>query len=1049
MITGVTVRRACMCGASIWAAAVSQAHAQDAAQQTPQLQAVTPAAAAPAQDAPVEDQKTQDAQVTPRDSANDIVVVGSQIRGAQVEGILPVSVVDSTDIEAAAAVDGDDLFRAIPQNGEVGFNESRDTGGINDARGDVGSVNLRGIGTGNTLVLLNGRRLVTHPGVQTENLVPVTSVNTNAIPVTGVERVEVLREGAAAIYGTDAVAGVVNTVLKTRFDGLTVEAMVGQATGTQQTERQFNFEWGNTFNGGRTNISIFGTYNKRDPLYASERRNSRTSDIRPLVAGTRFAGDSDFDNRSTDTPWGEFVRLDDSYQPVTTTARYNGTALTTSGIFHVQPVTNEGCIAPAGNGTCYDNSTLSTASTDANLKYDTNSERTIQGENERLNLFAFINHEFTPNLTFYSEIGVYKSDFNSQREQETALATQRLIVPATAYWNPFGVAGSPNRLPGLTGVSTAGVPLELQDYRFVDAGPLYINVKNTTLRFLGGLRGNFGEWDFDSAALYSRAETTDTMETVSLTQLQRSLSGTTPNAYNPFNGGTVTDPGRYDGSPNPRATINDILVDVYRKNSTSLALWDFKLSNSRFLQLPGGNVGIAAGVEVRRETYKDDRDPRLDGTITFTALDGSVSGSDVMGASPTPDSGGSRTVESAFLELAVPLVSRSMHVPLVRSLSLQLAGRVENYTSFGTVAKPKAALGWVPIDGVQFRTAWSLGFRAPNLPQLFENGVQRSNTRTDWINCEADLRAGRITNFDACARSVAVVSNRSGSQSLKPEESNSFTIGAVLQPPLPSELGRLTFTIDYWRIRQKNLIGLFGDNNALTLDYYLRLQGASNPNVQRAAPTPAEIANYAGTGLTAPGRVIQVIDNYANLNPRTVRGLDLGLFYRLHDTPIGNFDFKISAAHLIEFYQDPDALKGQLIAAQAAGTIDATIPISGAESLIRRDGRPTWRFTSTITWRKNGWGLGYYNSYVGSVEDTSASLPDGTLWEVSDVLTHNLYGQYSFGRNAGVLSRTRFRIGARNLLNTMPPVADGSYGYLGELHSIRGRYVYASLRKRF
>ncbi|MEP9359553.1 TonB-dependent receptor [Sphingomonas sp. KR3-1] len=1019
----------------MFAFATAQAHAQDA-----QSVAASPQP---------QQQQQEKPEREPAEPSANIVVVGSQIRGAQIEGILPVTVADRDDIDAQAATDGDDLFRAIPQNGDVAFNESRDTGGINDARGDVGSVNLRGLGTGNTLVLLNGRRLVLHPGVQAENLIPVVSVNTNAIPVTGVERVEVLLEGAAAIYGTDAVAGVVNTVLKTRFDGLTIDTTVGQTDGTQQTERQVNFEWGKTFNGGRTNISLFGTYNKRDPLYASERRNSRSSDLRPLVADTAFAGDGDFDNRSLDTMWGEFVRLDSNYQQVTTVARYNGTALTTSGTFHVQPSSNEGCIAPAGNGICFDNSVLSTASTDANLKYNTNADRTIQGGNERLNLFGFVNHEFSASLNFYGELGFYKSDFNSQREQETPLATQRLIIPATAYWNPFGVAGSPNRLPGLTGVSTDGVALELQDYRFVDAGPLNINVKNTTLRFLGGLRGNFGHFDFDTAALYSRADTTDTMETISMTLLQQSIAGTTAAAYNPFNGGDPSNPGSVDSTPNPRATIDSFLVDVYRKNSTTLALWDFKISNARLLRLPGGNVGFAAGVEVRRETYRDDRDPRLDGTITYTALDGTKNGSDVMGASPTPDSGGGRTVESAFVELAVPLVSRGMHVPFVRSLAMQLAGRVENYTSFGMIAKPKVAVGWTPIDGLQFRSAWSLGFRAPNLPQLFENGVQRSNTRTDWINCEADVRAGRIANFDACTRSVAVVSNRSGSQSLKPEESSNFTAGVVFQPPMPAGLGRLTFTVDYWRIHQTNLIGLFGDNNALTLDYYLRLKGSSNPLVQRDTPTATEIANYAGTGLTAPGRVIQVIDDYANLNPRTVRGLDLAMAYRLHKTPIGDFDFKVNAAHLIEFYQDPDAQKATLIAAQASGAIDATIPISGAESLLRQNGRPTWRFTSTITWRKDGWGLGYYNSYVGSVEDTSASLPDGTLWEVSDVLTHNLYGQYSFGRKAGVLSNTRFRIGARNLLNTLPPIADGSYGYLGELHSIRGRYIYASIRKRF
>ena len=107
--------------------------------------------------------------------------------------------------------------------------------------------------------------------------------------------------------------------------------------------------------------------------------------------------------------------------------------------------------------------------------------------------------------------------------------------------------------------------------------------------------------------------------------------------------------------------------------------------------------------------------------------------SDVMGASPTPDSSGARNTISAYLEFAVPLVSPEMDVPLMRSLDLQLAGRMEAYQGFSTVAKPKVALSWYPVRNLQLRGSWSQGFRAPNLPQLFENGIQRSNTRTDWI----------------------------------------------------------------------------------------------------------------------------------------------------------------------------------------------------------------------------------------------------------------------------------------------------------------------------
>ena len=991
----------------------------------------------------------QDTPQTPQTEpeAEEVVVIGSQIKGADVAGALPVTVLNEDDIAATAATSGDDLFRSIPQAGDVAFNESRDAGGINDARGDTASINLRALGTGNTLVLLNGRRMVLHPGTQSENLVPVQSVNTNTIPVLGVRRVEVLLDGAAAIYGSDAVAGVINTVLKDNFKGLRLTSEVGFTENSGQVEAEFAFEAGHSFNGGKTNISLFGSYNHRDPLYARERRNSRSADLRPLVAGTPFANDSDFDNTSTDSIWGEFQRLTNSYVASTTAAQVNGTTLTTSGIFHIQPNTNEGCIAATPYaGTCWDNSSLSTASTDNNLKYDINDVRTLMGRNDRINLFGFFNHEFDSGLEFYAEAGWYRADYESQREQDTALASQRLIIPANGFYNPLGPVGSPNRIPGLTGVATTGVPIELIDYRPVDAGPLVVNVRNDTMRFLGGFRGEIFGFDFDSAALYSRARTRDSMHTISLTKFQEALSRTDATAYNPFNGGDPLNPGRYDSTPNPQSVIDPFMVDIYRISTTELAMADFKLSKNDLFNLPGGRVGVAAGVEFRHETFADNRDPRLDGTIVFTALDGSSAGSDTIGASPTPDSGGSRDTISGFLELAVPVVGPDMNVPLIRSLDLQLAGRVEAYQGFSTVAKPKVAVSWYPFANLQFRGSWSQGFRAPNLPQLFESGIQRSNTRTDWIRCEADMRAGRITNFDDCTRSQGVVSNRSGSQDLEPEESDSLSLGGTFQLNMGSA-GRLTFTADYWEIRQKNVIGLFGDTNALILDYLLRLSGSSNPNVQRVAPTQADIDAVAGTGIAPVGRIIQVIDNYTNLTPRSVRGYDLGVYYQVKDTGIGDFNVRVNAARLLEFYQVPNETVQSLIDAQADGTIDGFINVVGAQSLIEENGRPMWRGSASVTWRYNGFGLGYFGSYVGAVTDTSASLANGTRWRVKDYVTHSLYAQYTV--DGGPMDSLRLRVGARNLLNELAPIADQPTGYIGDLYSNRGRQIYFSVSKRF
>ena len=984
-----------------------------------------------------------------------ITVVGSNIKGAKVTDVLPVTVMETADIEATGAVTGDDLFRSIPQAGDVSFNEARSAGGINDARGDTASINLRGLGTGNTLMLLNGRRMVLHPAIQVENLVPVATVNTNAIPVKGVRRVEVLRDGAAAIYGTDAVAGVINTVLKSSFDGFTVDAEYTRTEDSHQEEFDLGFEWGHDFNGGASNISVFGSYTHRDPLWTADRAFSRTTDLRPLVKRTAWIGDTDFRNTATDTPWAEFQRLTNSFANSTTTASYNGVSMTSSGIFHVQPATNEGCIVPLAGGVCFDNSSLSTVSSDENLRYNTNEGRTLWGEIDRFNLFSFVNHEFDNGVEFFGEAGVYASKSWSQREQETTLASQRVIVPATGYWNPFGPTGSVNRLPLLTGVASSGVPLELIDYRLVDAGNQDYEVDQTVTRYLAGLRGDWREWDWETAFLYSRAETEDTMRSPSLTLFQAALSRTDDTAYNPFTGGDPDNPSEGDSSPNPRSVINSFMVPVTRKSHTSMALWDFKVSRPDLFSLPGGDVGVAAGVELRRETYGDDRDKRLDGTVTFTDLAGVTTGSDVMGVSPTPDTSGARNVQSTWLEFAVPLVSRDMNIPLVYSLDLQLAARYENYSVFGSTTKPKVALSWRPVDFLQFRTAWSEGFRAPNLPQLYEKGIQRSNSRTDWIRCEVQERNGVIANFDACSSSVSVVSNRSGSKDLAPEDSENFTAGVTFESTfIPRDYGRLTLTVDYWSVEQDNIIGLFGDANALTLDYLLRVVNDPampvNPNVVRsdvALLSAQELADFAAAGLTPAGRVVSVTDNYRNLGPREVEGLDVGVYYSIDDTPLGDFDVKVNAAKLLTFFQTPGPEQQVLLDAQEAGLIDASITIPGAESLIEQNGRPEWRWSATVTWRKGNWGAGYFTSFVGEVNDTSASLADGTLWRVDSMQTHNLYVQYTF--RDGWMDGTRIRFGGRNIFNEMPPLADSELGFLGELHSPRGANWYASIRKRF
>ena len=188
----------------------------------------------------------------------DIVVTGSRIAGTKITAALPVTVVSSEEIAATASVSGDELFRTLPQMGDVLFNSTNGQTSSNFARGDVGSVNLRNLGVGNTLVLLNGRRVVAHPSSQANTeLVPVLTYNTNAIPTSGLQRLEVLRDGAAALYGTDAVAGVVNTVLRENINGGSLDVQYGGAEGTGLREFNASGFLGTDLAGSRGNVSLF------------------------------------------------------------------------------------------------------------------------------------------------------------------------------------------------------------------------------------------------------------------------------------------------------------------------------------------------------------------------------------------------------------------------------------------------------------------------------------------------------------------------------------------------------------------------------------------------------------------------------------------------------------------------------------------------------------------------------------------------------------------------------------------------------------------------
>ena len=291
----------------------------------------------------------------------------------------------------------------------------------------------------------------------------------------------------------------------------------------------------------------------------------------------------------------------------------------------------------------------------------------------------------------------------------------KLRVGAENHYNPFGPCGSPNRLPDAVigdSVPCGGLALTIDNFRFAEL-PRIVENDGETYRLLQGLRGQWNAWDWETAVSRSRSTKKDvTHNRVSNSLMQQALNDPSPSAYNPFSGGV-------------NSNIEQALISVRRDSESKLATADFKVFNNEVFAMPAGPVGLLAGVEYRRESFEDDRDPRLDGTVQFTDHDGDTFPfvSDVVNSSPTADNGGSRNVWSLFGEL---------QIPVLHTLDLQLAVRHENYSDIENTTVGKIAVGWRVIDPLLLRGSYSQAFRAPNLITINEEVIARSNTRNDY-----------------------------------------------------------------------------------------------------------------------------------------------------------------------------------------------------------------------------------------------------------------------------------------------------------------------------
>lgn len=668
-----------------------------------------------------------------------VEVTGSNIKRTDTEGVAPVEIITREEIQRTGKANIAEVLRQLPIN-SGSYNEQASNSFAPGAAG----ISLRGLGQKATLVLLNGRRTASYGFAQ--NLQD-SFVDLNSIPTSAIERVEILKDGASAIYGSDAIAGVVNIILRKDYQGLEATVGGGRSEGKNEYNANISGGFGDL---SRDKFNVFGSLDlyKRDLLEGSDTEFGQTRDFRKQIGGR---------NGQSLTGGGTWRQvtgtstLTNNYRAISSC---QGTVLTgpqavDAGLINLSPNLSAGTLAI---------NRATAAATNTFCTKDFSDQFTALPKTERAAFLGRANYQFTPSTLAYLEVGLTKT-YTEQTFQAPFFAGTTGLQQTPQGLRPFpynvtfapGVAGNPYA----TNARFNGV--------YSDLGTRDAHITSDTGRFVGGLNYTLAGWDFDSGAGFSR-------NNVKTQNIHRTtLSGTSA----AFNVSTAPQPPvpistsstfNLDNTAlNSDAVRNSILIDFPRKSSSQLAFVDTKATTEiQQIRLPGGPLGVAVGAEYRDESLKD--------RPAQVALSGDILGQGVTATN------GSRQSYATYVEFAVPIF---------KQLEAQLAYRFDHYSDYGSSKTPKAGLKWQPMDALALRGNWGKGFRAPTLPEISPSVATFFTTVTD--------------PEDGVGRQISGVFV--GNPSLKPETSTSATAGIVFEP-----VKSFSTSVDLYRIKWRNVV---------------------------------------------------------------------------------------------------------------------------------------------------------------------------------------------------------------------------------------------------
>lgn len=832
----------------------------------------------------------------------EIAVVGSRIsRNAEFETATPIQVMDREAIEKSGYTNLQQMFEKSPAAGNGTFS-TRGNNQDSTANG-AAAVSLRGMGADATLVLVNGRRVAISAFAEgiTTNFVDI-----NTIPLAAIERVEVLKDGASAIYGSDAVAGVVNLVLREDFEGAEVSVDYGGADGYD--EQSTSAIWG--VNGDDSNFTVIFDHHTNSTLSSTERPGLDTANQSPR-------GGMDF--RSSRGYPGSFA-VDGEFQP--------------DPDCPPAQVSEDVCV------------------------YDYGPWTLLTPEAERTGVMMLGNTQLTDRVEFFTELAFQHNTSIAQGAPTPLDSDAGLTVPADHPQNPFN----------------SSADLAIYRYRTVDVGARQWDIETDNLRGVFGLRGSVSDWNWEASVQRSRSESTQTGDRsqgwVRTDLLQREIDA---GRYNPFG-----------GVQNPQSVIDAITTSLVRQGKSQLTSANFTIDGNLF-DTRNGAIAMAAGIEHRQEEASDIPDDQFQRGLIF--------GTESVSASA------SRDIGSAFVEFAVPLPA---------NLDLTLAGRYDDYSDFGSTTNPMLNLLWTANDKLSLRASWGTGFRAPSLAQIGLGPSEESSFFKDTYGCEVNSTYCASTDYNIVF---------SGNPELDAEESESFNIGAVLEP-----VDALRLSLDYWSITQDGKI----DEVPFGYLYRLNCNDQDSDVCIRSEPLPGE----------SLGALLSINSGFINISEQTVSGVDLSLVHSGMPLAGGNLGLRFDYSYLAEF---------ERVELDSSGENFLTRDLAGEYEY------PQHRWAASADWARDSFAFTLGLNYIGEFEDTPDIDFDGTLdydsnrsRTVDAFLTLNLQARYTGFENM-VLS-----LGADNALDEEPPFAIGDgdsdlYGYVSSQHDPRGRFFYGRM----